>query len=486
MKLLIFKKIPEYAEDTFQVLFLVYTILGFNSLTFGSPVISAAMWASWLLGAGLLLCRLRNWKDYLRMPGLVCLAAMCGICAVSILLNRQYDFKTNLIYLIFWVFYFFLFFAQNPRTSMERIKRRFRLLGHILCASAFLLGVISLVMLVVRYSEVVEIRGSTVIRGFTHGRLYGAYLTPNGGAVVGSIVILLSVLFFRRCRNLWCRVFAACNALVQFLYIVFSDSRSGNLCLTLGTAVYVLFASIYSPKIRPGKGKGAVVAALVVAAAVLSFLAPGAAKNAYNGMIEAVSLRLAANSAQLSTAPEASGELPEPGMDEELKQQLLDAYQVDRGYDLSGDISNRRFDIWKSGLEIFRQRPWFGTTFRGFLPFAMEHLPDTYIVSNDYMPMDTLDNDFVNLLVSNGILGFGCFVIFVVWVLAVLFRRVFTMADKDPQIPVMMGVCMAAAVCSMFSSGVLYMQSPFSVLFWLSLGTLVRLASREGKECFHE
>ena len=94
-------------------------------------------------------------------------------------------------------------------------------------------------------------------------------------------------------------------------------------------------------------------------------------------------------------------------------EEIIDSYVIDRGYDLSGDISNRRFDIWKSGLEIFARRPWLGTTFCGFLPFAQEHMPETYIVSNDYLQMTTLDNDFVNLLVSNGIIAFVAFIGFV-------------------------------------------------------------------------
>lgn len=487
MKRLTGEKFLEYGETAVQVLFLIYTALGFNSITFGSRIISVLMWITYLLGAAVLLVRLWNWKRYIRMPGLLCLVAMCIVCVISIGLNLKYNLKENIVCLIFWIFYFFLYFAQRDDTSAELVKMRFRLLGNLLCVGAFVLAAISLGMLAMRYSQVVEILGSKVIRGFTYGRLYGAYLTPNGGAVVGSIVILLSVYFFGRYRNLAYRIFAVLNILVQFLYIVFSDSRSGNLCLMMGATVYVLFAALYSPRIKPGKMKGLVVAALVLVTAASTLAAPKLTQNAYNGMVAAISERIAAGSSQQDPTVQTNEDAPAPEapIDEELKQQILDAYQVDRGYDMSGDISNRRFDVWKSGLEIFLERPWYGTTFRGFLPYARENLPETYIVNNDYMQMDTLDNDFMNLLVSNGIFGFLAFIAFVVWVVWYLLSRAFRPANRDEQVPVMMGVCMAAAVCSMFSSGVLYMKCPFSVLFWLSLGSMTVILSPGRKEEDH-
>ena len=485
MKQLNVSKILEYGETAVQLLFLTYTALGFNSITFGTPIISATMWISYLLGAALLLVRLWNWKRYIRTPGLVCLVVMCAVAVVSIGMNLRYDPKRNIIGLIFWIFYFFLYYAQREDMDPELAKKRFRLAGLLMCVFAFVLASVSLVMMAKRYSEILEILGSTVIRGFTHGRLYGAYLTPNGGAVIASIVIFLSVYFIGRYRSIAWRVFAAVNIPVQFLYIVFSDSRSGKLCLTFGAAVYVLFASLASKRLRAGRGKGLIVAALVLATAVGSFYAPKLTQKAYNGLVAAVSQQMAENAAQetVSSQPtDAQTPTEETKVDEQLRQEILNAYQVDRGYDLSGDISNRRFDIWKSGLEIFLRRPWYGTTFSGFLPYALENMPDTYIVSNDYMQMTTLDSDFVNLLVSNGIFGLLGFLAFVVWVLVSLLRKVFAKAYRDAQLPVMMAVCMAAAVYSLFSSGVLYLQAPFSVLFWLSLGSMTTMVKCREKE----
>ena len=527
MKTLDSNRFIEYLETGFQILFLVYTILGFNSVSFGTPIISFFMWVSFVLGGCLLFLRLLKWKEYIKMPGLILLVVMCTVCVLSILVNHQYNFKKNVIYLVFWVFYFFMYFAQNGRISVELVKKRFCMLGHVMCFSAFVLALLSLWMMFVRYSEVTHVNGSEVTRGFTYGRLFGAYLTPNGGAVVGSIVIFLSVYYIGKFPNMCYRVWAVLNMLVQFLYITFSDSRSGMLSLAFGGAVYVCFAILGNPRIKSGLCKGVVTLALTLVTLVCCMFAPAVAQDIYNDIVVDFSERLAqkkdnnllpsetlfiepasepiesvivpTESTVQQTVPpetvlqqtesvETKAQQTEPLQNDVTSikpEEIIDSYMVDRGYDLSKDVSNRRFDVWKSGLEIFAKRPWLGTTFCGFLPFAQEHMPNTYIVSNDYLQMDTLDNDFVNLLVSNGIFGFLAFLAFVVWVLLCILRNYTGMRKKDPQIPVMMAVCMAAATFSLFTSGVLYMQSPFSVIFWLSLGGLIVIVSNGNEEKDH-
>lgn len=460
------KKILEWGETGFLLLFLLYTALGFNSITYGTPLISVVMWVTYLWGGLLLAIRLWNWKHYIKMPGLVLLLVMCAICALSIVVNRQYDFKKNVIYLIFWIFYFFMFYAQHDQADSELLKKRFRLAGHMVCLCAFILATLSLVMMFCRFSQIVQINGNEVIRGFTYGRLYGAYLTPNGGAVVASIVIFLSIHFIARYKKPAYTVFAVLNILVQFVYIVFSDSRSGTLCLSFGGAVYAGFTVLESRRFRKRSSRAVAAIALAAVALLGGMFAPGKTQDVYNDVV---------------TMLVSSNQSGDPSQGEQEDEKLKD-YIIDRGYDLSGDISNRRFDVWKSGLEIFAQKPLLGTTFCGFLPYAKEYMPETYIVNNDYMDMTTLDNDFVNLLASNGIIGFAAFFGFVVWVLVLLLRRFFAAKEKDKQLPVMMAVCMASATASMFTSGVLYMQSPFSALFWLSLGAMMIVVSGKKEE----
>lgn len=453
-------RVYERLETVFQILFLIYTILGYNSVTFGMPVISFFMWASYVLGAYLLWIRVKNCKEYINMPGFWLLFTMCMLCGISILTNRIYNLKKNIIYLLVWVYYFFMYYTQNRKAAPYYLKMRFRILGNVLCLCGFVLALISLIMMVSGYSVITHINGAQVTRGFTHGRLFGAYLTPNTGAVTASIVIFFCIYFLRVYHSTIYRVWLIINLLLQFLYIVFSDSRSGVLSLAFGSAVYVFFTSIGRSIIENKSVRTIVAFSLALVAMAVCIFVPKLVQHIYNDTVNQIANHFA---------------------DDANIDIHIDSYIVDRGYDLSTDFSNRRFDVWKSGLEIFARNPWLGTSFCGFLPFAQEYMPETYIVSNDYLQMDTLDSDFMNLLVSNGIFAFSAFVCFIIRVLHYVFIHYIQRKRKDPDLPVMLAVCMAASVFSVVTSGVLYMHAPFSAIFWLSLGCIVMIVSNECK-----
>ena len=45
----------------------------------------------------------------------------------------------------------------------------------------------------------------------------------------------------------------------------------------------------------------------------------------------------------------------------------------------NSDISNMRFSIWKSSVEIFKTSPIYGTSPRNLLSYAHDKLPNTFI-----------------------------------------------------------------------------------------------------------
>ena len=85
---------------------------------------------------------------------------------------------------------------------------------------------------------------------------------------------------------------------------------------------------------------------------------------------------------------------------------------VNRGYSMEGDISNRRMDVWKSGLQIGLSRPLTGVSFAGAVPYAREHLPDIYILTNDLWVFNTFDSELVNVFAAQGVPGLA---ILLVW-----------------------------------------------------------------------
>mgnify|MGYP000175836823 FL=1 len=51
---------------------------------------------------------------------------------------------------------------------------------------------------------------------------------------------------------------------------------------------------------------------------------------------------------------------------------------------MKGDISNQRFQLWASAIEVGLSRPLTGISFYGIVPYTEKNFPDTYIVNNDH------------------------------------------------------------------------------------------------------
>ena len=147
--------------------------------------------------------------------------------------------------------------------------------------------------------------------------------------------------------------------------------------------------------------------------------------------------------------------------------------------DINGDVSNRRFDIWQSGLEIFKTSPLFGITFRNYVPYAEKNLPDTYIVNNDFGKFPSMHNSFVDVLVSQGVLGFFLLLCFIASVLVVFFRYFFKSRGVEYRYNTYLLLCFLPILVSMmFYSETFYMNTGGAFLFWSFLGFLMHSLNR--------
>lgn len=151
--------------------------------------------------------------------------------------------------------------------------------------------------------------------------------------------------------------------------------------------------------------------------------------------------------------------------------------------DINNDVSNRRFAIWQSGLEIFKTSPMTGITFRNYIPYAKEHLPNTYIVHNDSGDFASLHNSFVDVLVSQGALGMGILLCFIVSLLIVFFRRFFKSNDEEYRYNTfLLLMFLPVLVSMMFYSETFYMNTGGAFLFWAFLGYFMHSLNRSAPQ----
>lgn len=445
----------EFIENLFAVVLMIYAVLSCNGLTFGKPIIKPFMWGAFLLSAVILLYRVFNIREYFKLPETVLALLMVGSIGISTLLNRNYSFKNNVIFCIYWIFYFFILFTSGKSRKADSCKKTLRIAAITFIIYTFLSVTASFILYFAGVSKTIKVSGGNTAYylGFKWGRLWGVFLNPNHGAISCAITILLLIYAFTRYKKLWIRILSGLDIALCLMYIVFSDSRSGTVVISAGVATY-----LFSTLLKTFKNKNFGIKLLSFAASVC------------------LAVACFAGIRQLRVPVNMTINYFNSQFDKSDSEADKDTDIIDRGYDLSEDISNRRFDVWKSGIDVFThasEHRIFGLSYCGFTQYTQENFPDAYIVNNEHAVMITLDNDLLNILISNGIFGILSALAFIAYILVFVIKKYGSVKTENKYfISLNLSILFSLACAAMFSSVMFYHFSPNAVLFWLVLGQL--------------
>lgn len=473
-------------ELLFKVVLFAYLALGSCSLSHGKSFMSYVMYVCFLLGACICLERLLRFKQHLSMPLLICAVGMYISYILSCLTNMEYLTKSSLVYLILWTFYFFVLYTHRKTETRAHVMKEFQLLALLFFIWTTVLVIISIGMLFTgycyHYKDPNDMNYEVAI-GFFSGRLWGAFQDPNLGAVMSCVSIALSAYWFRRCRKLPVRILLVLDVLMLLFYIAVSDSRNGMVSLSVLCAVLTGFACRARFQRKKRRGQIAMMGGLMCLAMVLGLFLPSWVQTGYNNARIAMEARTVAQQVE-----EQAAENGEAGDTEAIEEQIEAAEQtepavVDRGYDMDGDLSNRRLDIWRSGVEIGLSKPVFGVSYVALVPYAEDHMPETYIINNDSWKYNTLDSELVNVFASQGFFGFG---VLVLWVLLALKEYVQgakqTLARYPEEVPILVCIFCVLVVSALFQGTMFYQSNPDTWMFWLCFGSLLFLLRSCRKE----
>lgn len=444
------------AELIFKILFLIYGTISFCSFTYGSKPISYIMWACFAFGGFSCICRVLRFRDYIKTPGFIGSILFLLSYFVSTALNRQYELKENIVQLLLLGLFLCVLYLQDCSRTRESMHKEFRIVSIVYIAIIVACCVTGIALMLANYGRV-DYRGDdnyAVVRGFMWGRLFGVFLDPNRGSVMGVIAVSLLTYYAAKSEKKLIKALCIILMLPEVLFIAFSDSRTGQVALCCSVLCGGVVFSLLSNK-EKGKKKIAAALCLSVAVSAFAFVIPTVAKEGYNVIIQAVDER----------------ENKDGKDNDDLKP------QIERKYDLKSDPSNRRFSIWKSGVEIWKNEAktmLFGVSFAGVRPYAYEKLPDTYIVNNTQTDFKQFHNEFITALVSQGVTGLITVLFFVISVVYFVLKSLGSVAQKDlTLIAVLIAAVVASSCSAMLQLGMFYGFSQGEIIFWILLGYLV-------------
>lgn len=477
----------------FKMFYLIHVLLAFNCFTFKSRILDVTSALILLFGASILFYKLLHYKELFKCKFILLWLLFFVSYAITMLVNYKYGIIGNVKGGVWLAFQCIILFCIEPSYEQSTVKQELKVVSAVLIAYTAVCNFFGLIMMIQSYGgRFFYDDGSMSCYGFIWGRLWGCYTDPNHGGIITAVAILAAIYLILISKKIWIKIIYGVSIILNYLYIVFSDSRSSKLSLVLAFLVLSMLIIGFYSKGTTGRWKKAGLYVGAIAAAAILYFSFNGTKNLYNYyIIQSVEEMMSETVAENETAIESEATSPEEVIVEnkepetveservesieQEKEDMIEQKTVGREQDIENDFSNRRFDIWKSSVEIFNNNKVFGVGYRNILNYAKTELPDTYIVNNDHGEFDSFHNVIFDVLASQGIVGMVIVLALGVSILCFSIKGIFIKkAGRNIiEVAVLFSMVIVLLAGSMFVSAIFYVNSPETVLFWTLLGYLV-------------
>ena len=449
----------------FKVFYLLHVLLAFNCFLYRMKILDYTSILITVMGIILLINRVRNIKNNVSYKFLWILILFLFSYVISMLVNWKYGYIGNIKGGMWMTFQFFLLYLMETEEQENKYIHELKVLSSVLIIYTFVCSFLGVLMTIFSYGGRFNFEdGTGTFYGFIWGRLWGCYTDPNHGALITAVAVFLAIYLFQSTQKIILKIILSISIIINYLYLVFSDSRSAKISFTIGCMVW-FYWFLRGRKKEQKVYKKILNGVLIVLVTLGVYISFGVVKNIYNSYV---------------VSCEQSEQLENIQTMEVGKEKTLG-----READIEEDYSNRRFDIWKSGAELFNENKIVGITFRNIVSYAETEMPDTYIISNDYGKFNSFHNVVIDVLVSQGIIGIVIFFVLgmAIFIYAVK-KMIFEEKYKSLECQILFPIILLLAIDSMFISAIFYVNSPETVLFWSLLGYFVWfLGKKEEKKC---
>lgn len=229
------KNLIEKLNFAFICVFTVYTILREVipiKIYVGSSIVSYAAFGMCLV---FLIINLLSDKKFFMAKELILFTAFFGATCISVLINRDFDFKLNLNALL-WTAAFFFYIFPTGKKIFSNNKNFTKIYFSVVVITFVLLMLVSLTTYFfdVDYTFY-KTDGTLTNQGFSNDyvRLWGVFQEANYGAVYTSVALVMAVYLFIKTKKIAARIFLAAAGVLFLTFIVLSGSRTTQLVTSI-------------------------------------------------------------------------------------------------------------------------------------------------------------------------------------------------------------------------------------------------------------
>lgn len=445
------------------------------------------------------------------------LAAFGVFTVISSIAGFKYGYVENVKAIANLFIQFCLLYVVGVKKDNKSLEKEFRIIGNGLAAFWFVAALISVYMYFadIFYTQDRLLWGeaSEIVQGFVREhrgvvvmRLWGIFVDPNFASAICIAVICISLFVIISSKNKVIRALHIVNIIIQYIYIVLSNSRMGLLILCLAVFVgvwYYGFLLLNRKKLHIAlKELIAVVLAVVCAGAcygsvlvtknVLPYV-----RYAYTFVIdqftreETTTLPAEDTTEEITTDDETTTEedassettteaettteeitTEEPSSDKNVIENL-DRQDVV----VKSDVSNGRFGLWMEGINnVYKEHFILGVGPRNYHTAANEINPKLTI-STGY----SIHNSFIELLMGNGTVGTLILLAFLILCAkdAIVIR--YKDSEKAKKAGILMVAVLSLLACGMFIACLFYTLSGATVILFTCLGYAVRIITNKNE-----
>lgn len=402
-------------------------------------------------------------KKILKVSNIIYLAIFFVSCVISCLLFMKYGWFENLKALISIAVSAFFLYPFMKVNGEEKTRKIIVLLQKITVCTWLVLSLISIGTFFVQYSDIFYMHGTRILLGCIENRLFGMFSDPNYASIVSILTVIFSVAILNyENQGKFIRRVSVTNIVIQFFYIVLGASRTGEVCLLLATFFVAL---VFSYKIKP-QGKFYFLIIRILAALAICV--------AMHYVIEYTRVIFSYIPSLFEPFLQGGGKGKTRAgfMFRKISMERPDVAE-------NSDISNLRFRIWASAVDIFKTSWFFGVSPRNALSYAKDVLPNAFIAQRGY----DAHNFYVATLLYTGISGSVVLGIFLIksayQIIMYYIKNKFLISDPFFNSMVISVLCVAAS--GMFLSEILFITTVGSFFFWLFLGSIFHIIGKENK-----
>ena len=375
----------------------------------------------------------------------------------TFIINTKYNVVGTIKTLIWSIIHFVFVFGYYDVDSKKQAKRELKWLLIIMLAVVSIINIDNLLMLLNRTTKLItSFEGELHYIGLTKwGRFYGNFYDPNYSSVICSCGAIFALYLFRKSKKIPMKIALILTLILQIGYIFFGESRSGLVAFAVAIFTYIIGRWLYISKNR----KVVNLILQLICGVVIIVVLPKTTLKLYNKMVDTD------NNENVNTEQTEEKDKKEDKV-EDKKEDISIGRQ-----DNKQDISNRRFDIWKSGGEIFSHNFIWGVGFPNILYIAKDKFPGIYIVNNDLADFDAFHNVVIDIGVAQGLIGLTIAFIFAIYILKDTIKNWKDFMKEDAEEKVMIISCLVSVLASaMFLSEIFYINNACTFIFWLLFG----------------